>query len=222
VFRSVQRWSAESARSPNDAIPRVTAEQLVALRRDMLRFARLQLRSPEAAEDLVQDTIEAALRGASSFAGRSSVKAWVFAILKNRMVDHIRQAGRTVSLSSLAADGEDWQEELERLFDKQGHWTDSARPTPWPDPEQARTEQEFWRIFEACLEHLPSRIARVFMAGVHDARGMMREVLGFEADEICRLLGVTGTNCHVMLHRARLKLRDCVGRGWGRPGGASC
>lgn len=195
------------ARQPvSEAGARVTWEQLVALRPDMLRFARLQLRSADAGEDVVQDTIEQALRNADSFAGRSSVKTWVFAILRNRIVDHLRQAARTVPLSSLAGDGEDWQEQLEALFDQRGHWTQSARPTAWRSPEEARSEREFWGVFEACLDHLPPSLAGVFM---------MREFLGFEAQEICRMLGLTTGNCHVILHRARLRLRDCMGRGWG-------
>lgn len=202
-----------SIQSLSEAPPRVTADQLVALRADLLRFARLQLRNPELAEDLVQDTIEAALRHAGSFAGRSTVKIWVFSILRNRIVDHVRQAAHTVPMSSLAGDGEDWQEQLDALFDQHGRWTDSARPTAWRGPEQSRRDREFWFVFELCLDHLPAAVARVFM---------MREFLGFETEEICRLLGITTGNCHVILHRARLKLRDCLERGWGRPEGASC
>jgi RNA polymerase sigma-70 factor, ECF subfamily len=56
-------------------------EALLSLRADMLRFARLQLRDAETAEDLVQEAIEAALRESSAFAGRSTLKTWVFAIL---------------------------------------------------------------------------------------------------------------------------------------------
>lgn len=188
----------------------VSAEQLALLRGDLLRFARFQLRSPEVAEDLVQDTLEAALRNADSFAGRSSLKTWVFAILKNRIVDDLRRSDRTVSLSSLAGQDDDWEEQLEAFFDARGHWTEAARPRAWADPEQARGDHEFWEVFETCLEHLPAGLARVFM---------LREVLGFEPREICRLMGISQGNCHVMLHRARLKLRDCMEQGWGRPCG---
>jgi RNA polymerase sigma-70 factor (ECF subfamily) len=81
----------------------------------MLRFAQLQLRNRETAEDMVQEAIESALRNASSFAGNSSLKTWVFTILKNRIIDHLRQAGRTVPMSSLVDEGDDWQERLERV-----------------------------------------------------------------------------------------------------------
>jgi RNA polymerase sigma-70 factor (ECF subfamily) len=191
----------------------ISAEALMALRADMLRFAQLQLRNKEAAEDLVQESIEAALRNSASFAGRSTLKTWVFAILRNRIIDHLRTAKRTVPMSSLVDDDEDWQERLETLFNERGRWRDGPRPVAWPSPEESMQTRQFWVVFEHCLDHLPANTGRVFM---------MREFLGFEADEICAQLGITSSNCYVILHRARLKLRGCMDSGWGRPGGATC
>jgi RNA polymerase sigma-70 factor (ECF subfamily) len=185
------------------------ADALAALRPDMLRFARLQLRDRDAAEDMVQEAIEAALRQASRFAGQSSLKTWVFAILRNRIIDHLRSARRTVPMSSLVEDGDDWQERLAAMFDDGGRWRDSARPQAWPDPEASMQSRQFWAVFEACLDHLPPNTARVFM---------MREFLGFESGEICAQLAITTSNCHVILHRARLKLRGCLDSGWVRQG----
>ena len=193
--------------------PGISAEALIALRKDMLLFAQLQLRNRETAEDMVQEAIEAALRNAASFAGSSSLKTWVFAILKNRIIDHLRQAGRTVSMSSLVEDGDDWQERLETLFNERGGWHQDARPRAWPNPEESMQNKQFWVVFEACLEHLPANSSRVFM---------MREFLGLESEEICAQLAITTSNCHVMLHRARLKLRACLGSGWARMGEATC
>ncbi len=200
--------ASDSAAAPApDAVVGISAEALISLRADMLRFARVQLRNLETAEDLVQDSIEAALRHSSSFAGQSTLKTWVFAILRNRMIDHLRTAKRTVSMSSLVEDGEDWQERLEALFNEKGRWRDGPRPVAWPNPEEAMQTRQFWRVFEACLDHLPPNTGRVFM---------MREFLGMETDEICSQVGITTSNCHVILHRARLKLRGCLETGWGR------
>lgn len=193
--------------------PQISAEALIALRTDMLRFAQLQLRNRETAEDMVQEAVEAALRNAGTFSGHSSLKTWVFAILKNRIIDHLRQAGRTVPMSSLVDEGDDWQERLETLFNERGGWRAGARPTPWPDPEQSMQNRQFWVVFEACLDHLPDKTARVFM---------MREFLGLDAEEICEQLGLTTGNCHVILHRARLRLRGCLGNGWAHMGDAQC
>lgn len=203
--------SATAADSSTE--PAFSAESLIALRGDMLRFALLQLRNRETAEDMVQEAIEAALRKSASFAGDSSLKTWVFAILRNRIIDHIRQSGRTVSMSSLVDDDEDWQERLETLFNERGGWRDEARPGAWPNPEASMQNRQFWAVFETCLDLLPAKTARVFM---------MREFLGFESDEICTELGISVSNCHVILHRARLKLRGCLGNGWSQPGEAAC
>ncbi len=179
----------------------------------MLRFAQLQLRNSETAEDMVQDAIEAALRHSSSFAGQSTLKTWVFAILRNRIIDHLRQAARSVPMSSLVDDSDDWQERLETLFNERGGWREGTRPGAWPNPEESMQTKQFWIVFEACLDHLPANTGRVFM---------MREFLGFDSDEICKQLAISTSNCHVILHRARLKLRGCMESGWGRKGAGTC
>ncbi len=197
----------------SESIQGISAEALLSLRVDMLRFAELQLRNSETAEDVVQESIEAALRKSTSFAGQSTLKTWVFAILRNRIIDHFRTAKRTVPMSSLVDDDEDWQERMETLFNERGAWRDGPRPEAWPNPEESMQTRQFWGVFEACLDHLPANTGRVFM---------MREFLGFESDEICAQLGITTSNCHVILHRARMKLRGCMDSGWGRPEGAKC
>jgi RNA polymerase sigma-70 factor (ECF subfamily) len=191
----------------------ISAGDLLSLRTDMLRFADLQLRDRATAEDLVQESIEAALRKSSSFAGQSTLKTWVFAILRNRIIDHLRQASRTVNLSSVVGDEDDWQDKVDQMFHESGRWREGPRPVSWPAPDEAMQSKRFWVVFESCLEHLPPVTGRVFM---------MREFLGFDSDEICRQVGITTNNCHVILHRARLKLRACMDAGWGRPEGASC
>lgn len=192
---------------PAGSIQGISAEALMPLRADMLRFAELQLRDHGTAEDLVQESIEAALRKASSFAGQSTLKTWVFAILRNRIIEHLRQSSRTVILSSLVAADDDWQEQLEALFNERGGWQDGARPAAWrDDPEESMQSRQFWTVFETCLDHLPPATGRVFM---------MREFLGFESGEICSRLGITTSDCHVILHRARLKLRACMDSGMG-------
>jgi RNA polymerase sigma-70 factor (ECF subfamily) len=205
--------AAASAGPSPAAIADISANALTALRADMFRFAQLQLRNAESAEDLVQESIEAALRHASSFAGQSTLKTWVFAILRNRIIDHLRTAKRTVPMSSLVEDGEDWQERLETLFNEKGGWRADPQPFAWPNPEESMHARQFWCVFEACLDHLSPNTARVFM---------MREFLGFDCDEICSQLVISTSNCHVILHRARLKLRACMEIAWGRPGAGTC
>lgn len=186
--------------------------ELNALRPDLLRFARLQLRDAGAAEDAVQETLLAALTGTQNFESRSSYKTWLISILRNKIIDIIRAQGREVSATSLADDEEGDDALAEKLFDRRGHWQAEAKPARWADPEASFEQQQFWRVFEACLDHLPAKTARVFM---------MREILGLETDEICKETGISTSNCWVVLHRARMALRRCLETTW-FAGGASC
>jgi len=179
--------------------------ELNALRPDLLRFARLQLRDAGAAEDAVQDTMLAALTGGHAFESRSSYKTWLIAILRNKIIDIIRGQSREVAASSLADDeaGDDLL--AESLFDRRGHWQPETQPGRWADPEASFEQQQFWAVFEACLDYLPAKTARVFM---------MREFLGFETEEICKETGISSSNCWVVLHRARMGLRACLETKW--------
>lgn len=175
---------------------------LAALRPQLLRFARLQLRSAAQAEDAVQEAILAALAGAEKFAGAASAKTWVFSILKHKIIDELRRRAREDTVSTATSDADD-EEDFDDLFDRRGHWTES--PSPWADPERSLENSQFWVVFEACLDGVPAKPGRVFM---------MREILGLETDEICKELGISSSNCWVLLHRARLGLRECLSRRW--------
>jgi len=185
--------------------------ELAALRPDLLRFARLQLRDAGAAEDAVQETMLAALQGSQRFESRSSYKTWLIAILRNKIIDIIRGQSREVTATSLADDeaGDDLLNET--LFDQRGHWQAAAQPGRWADPEASFEQRQFWGVFEACLDQLPEKTARVFM---------MREFLGFDTDEICKEARISSSNCWVVLHRARLALRTCLETKWFAGAGA--
>ena len=181
-----------------------TAE-LGAMRADMLRFARLQLRDPSLAEDAVQEAQLAALAGSEKFSNRSSYKTWVFSILRNKLVDIIRARAREVPFCDLADGDDEYPNFEDEAFDASGHWLPGNAPGDWGDPSDALEQARFWMVFEICLNDLPEKTGRVFM---------MREILGLETGEICKELGLTATNCWVVLHRARLGLRECLDQKW--------
>jgi RNA polymerase sigma-70 factor (ECF subfamily) len=180
---------------------------ITAIRRDMLRFARMQLRDSGAAEDMVQEALMAAMTGARSFAGRSAFKTWMFAILRNKIVDHIRASSREICSSDFAgsSDMDAGLEEFDVLFKQGGHWNPDDRPATWSDPDAAFEQDAFWQVFDICMNNLPEHIARVYT---------MRELLELETAEICAALGITRNNCFVILHRARLGLRLCLENRW--------
>jgi RNA polymerase sigma-70 factor (ECF subfamily) len=190
----------ESGPSPKTAL---TPDDLAACRPALLRYARLQVREPALAEDLVQNTLIAALQSVANFRGEAAPVTWLIGILKRQIIDHHRRTAREVSLP-LAADGDDGNPDLlERLFAQDGHWV--TKPAVWEDPEQSLHQEAFLSVLEQCLQGLAGQSGRVFA---------MREILELEPTEICKDLGLTQSNYWVLMHRARLRLRNCVERGW--------
>lgn len=174
----------------------------------LLRYATLQLRDAGAAEDAVQDTLIAALEGIERFSGASSLKTWLTGILKHKIIDHLRRQSREQPL--VEDDERSESEAVDALFKRDGHW-DKA-PSNWADPDQSLENKKFIEALEKCTQNLPAKTARVFM---------MRDVMDVDTDDICKELNITSTNCWVMLHRARLALRECLEINWfGKPGDA--
>lgn len=138
---------------PHSAVPppsvsggRMTdvAAELEEHRPHLLKFAALQLRQKDAAEDLVQEVFLSALKGADGFSGRSSVRTWLTSILLNKIADYYRKAGREVSIDALAeADSEDG---IDALFRKNGHYAHT--PQAWRNrksPSATRGFATCWR-----------------------------------------------------------------------------
>jgi RNA polymerase sigma-70 factor (ECF subfamily) len=167
----------------------------------LLRVAVLQLRDNDLAEDVVQDTLLAALQGATGFSGRSSLKTWLTGILKHKIVDAIRRKTREPAFASLEEECQ--LEDFDALFDDTGHWENP--PADWGDPESELSRQQFFDIMQFCLDKLPPNTGRVFM---------MREVMELTGDEICKELAITSTNLWVILYRARVALRQCLEQNW--------
>jgi len=180
------------------------ARQIETHRGYLLRVALLQLRDRDSAEDVVQDTLLAALSG-SGFAGKSSLKTWLTGILKHKIVDAIRRKQRepVVVAAFGDIDAELDIEDFDALFKDNGAW--DAKPADWGDPEEALGRRQFFDMMDFCLEKLPPNTARVFM---------MREVMELESDEICTELSITANNLWVILYRARMALRECLQKNW--------
>lgn len=201
-----------AAASQKHAMALIDPTFLEELRATMHQFAKLQLNDADLAEDVVQEALMGGLRNAQSFGGRAALKTWMFAILKNKIADALRQRSRLVQASSLLNPAEETID-LPPLFDHRGAWRDEERPQDWGDPEASFDQEQFWHVFEACLDGLPERHARVFM---------MREFIELSADEICVSLDLSLSNLHVMLHRARPRLRECLENRWNAAQVSSC
>lgn len=210
---TLHRTATHEPPMSQDSSPLTDDAFLLALRRDLIKFARLQLRNDALAEDMVQEALAAAFAGERGFAGRAALKTWIFAILRNKIVDHFRASGRVTNVSALAPEEAGLDQAFEALFKANEHWARDSRPAPWGDPEEALVQQRFWVVFDACLNHLPASTARVFM---------MREFLELETAEICSALEITAGNCNVILHRARNGLRRCLDKNWFSPEPTRC
>jgi RNA polymerase sigma-70 factor (ECF subfamily) len=187
---------------PSHANPGIDPLELQKHRPQLLKFAMLQLRNATAAEDVVQETLLAALQASSGFAGQSSVKTWLVGILKHKIIDAIRKQSREQPLET-ADDETDIHDLQDAIYQEDGHFRES--PADWGDPEAALRQRKFFDVLERCMESLPKKTSRAFM---------LREVMGLETAEICKDLGITSTNCWVLLYRARMALRECLGGRW--------
>jgi RNA polymerase sigma-70 factor (ECF subfamily) len=175
--------------------------ELEALRPALLRFALLQLRDSALADDVVQEALIAVLEKPDRFAGQSSLRTYVTGIMKFKIIDALRAAGRIRQF--LVADDQSEDDVIDALFAANGHAID--KPHPWGNPDAALEQKDFFRIMEICLEKLPPNTARIFL---------MREWLELETDEICQELAISTSNAWVMLYRARLRLRACLELNW--------
>jgi len=171
------------------------------LRPTLLRIARLQLRNDTWAEDAVSETLISALEGANRFGGQSQLKTWVVGILKHKIIDQFRRGDREVSMEAAAEAAQ--VESFDELYTADGHRVDP--PLDWGDPEAAYARVQFFEILQTCVEELPAGLARVFM---------MREWLELDTAQVCKENSITATNCFVMLHRARMRLRECLENRW--------
>ena len=164
----------------------------------LFRYALARVRKEEVAEDLVQDTLLAAVRTHDRFGGRSSERSWLVGILKNKICDYFRKLGRETNFTDL----EFFCDEHSDKFDADNHWIHERGPVEWkPEGEEAMKRAEFWQAIQGCLSRLPERVAAAFT---------MREMDDVPGKEICATLKISEANLWVMLHRARMALRQSL------------
>ena len=171
----------------------------------LYRFALSRIKDPSVAEDLVQETFLAALNARRNFRGRSTARTWLIAILKHKIVDHIRKKVREHTSDNIefVPDGSA-NASIDAHFDTSGHW--QVRPAKWAvNPTKLYEQKEFINVLYLCLGELPERQAKAFM---------MREIDGLSTKEICKALSISATNSWVMLYRARMWLRQCLENKW--------
>ena len=164
----------------------------------LFAFARRRVGSDAAAEDLVQDTLLSAWRSRDGFRGDASVRTWLIAILRRKVVDHYRRSAREGAMVSLS-----------QFFGPEGGRLEPVRRDAIA-PEGPLEAAELRADLAACADGLPPTLAGAFV---------LREIDGKNAETVCQELGITPSNLWARLHRARLWMRACLERRWARPPG---
>ena len=166
----------------------------------LYRFALARIKDPSLAEDLVQETLLAALQGRKGFQRRSALQTWLTAILKHKIIDHLRKKKRIQTIEDIDAVGET----VDGFYEKKGAWR--IRPGNWDiNPAKVLEQRQFMDVLYRCLSELPERLAKAFV---------LREMEGLSTEELCKSMQITATNSWVMLYRARSYLRRCLEINW--------
>ena len=173
----------------------------------MIAVARTYVKTREVAEEVVQETWLAVLKGIDRFEARSSLRTWIMRILVNTAMTRGGREARSVPFSSLApADQQKPAVEPERFRAPgeafAGHW--NAYPDEWSSMlEEGLLERETLDVVKRAIEELPASQRRVIT---------MRDIAGYSAEEVSRALEVTAVNQRVLLHRARSRVRAVLER----------
>src|SRR5260221_4825480 len=171
----------------------------------LFHFALGRLRDPARAEDAVQETFLAALKS-NSFVGRSAEKSWLVGILKHKIYDQFRKAGRETTFTDLDFYSDEESDRFVAGGVGQGGWIHELGPLEWSsDPGSSLDNELFWKTYRDCSAKMPANVATVFT---------LREVDGVDSKEICATLNISESNLWVMLHRARMALRRCLETNW--------
>jgi RNA polymerase sigma-70 factor (ECF subfamily) len=151
------------------------------------------------AEDIVQETFLSAWKNRATYKGEASEKNWLYAICKNKIIDHYRKMGHQIAQPA-EVDASD------TFFDEKEHWTTEAGPVDWGIHDQQTIEKkEFYSILELCKSKLQQLQQSVFV---------LKFMEGQDSDAICKVLNITTSNYWVLMHRAKLQLRSCLNKNW--------
>lgn len=165
---------------------------------DMLyNFAITRVNDHELSLDLVQDTFVSALKGLDSFQGKSTVKTWLFSILKRKIIDHWRkqESRQTKPMSSLGTETESGEE---RILDRQNNGRVS-------DIEVNFDNLELRQVIMGCIQDLPEKWKEIVIDKLVEEK---------KTEEVCKEHDITPSNLWVIIHRAKVQLRDCLNKKW--------
>ncbi|MBZ9645502.1 RNA polymerase sigma factor [Streptomyces sp. PSKA30] len=168
----------------------------------MLRLAMSFVSTKASAEEAVQDTWLAVVKGIGDFEGRASLKTWVYRILVNTAKACGTKESRTLPFASLLPEEEGPTVDASRFrpFGERyaGHWAVGQEPRDWHIPEDHVLRGEVRGVIAEAIDELPPGLRAVVT---------LRDVAGYGSEEVCSLLEISPGNQRVLLHRAGAFLR---------------
>ena len=169
----------------------------------LVTFAYMRVSDKDLAQDLVQDTFFSALKAKDNFEGKASEKTWLVSILKNKIIDYYRKTGLKDAKGNRMPGKKNGS--LENFFEE-GQWKEGTRPLRWNMDETHPVEtKEFFEVFHKCVGKLKGKGAIAFR---------MKYIDHEESEDICKALKITPSNYWVLIHRAKLQLRECLDKNW--------
>lgn len=167
----------------------------------LFSFALSRINSRATAEDLVQECLLSAYSAREKFRGGSSERTWLISILKRKIIDHYRKQSRNPE--SLT---DSFQQPFHKGGAHDGSWIKEHAPSSW---EQHKLDDEdddaLMNVIQYCISLLAPKMAASFS---------MKTLDEISSEQICKELGISESNLWVLLHRARLQLRECVENQW--------
>ena len=166
---------------------------------DLYKWAFHKLSNAELARDFVQDTFLAAAEKSDTFEGKSSPKTWLFSILNHKIIDYYRKkVNQPVSMEN---------QSFLNFFDDNESWNKNKKPHQWKNESDSHLldDEEFRTVLKECLNALPEQ---------WNICVKLKYLMEKKGEEICQELDITPSNFWQIIHRAKLKLRDCIENNW--------
>lgn len=165
----------------------------------LYNYAVSRVDDQELAKDLVQETFLSGIKGKDNFRGQAAERTWLISILKRKIIDHYRKInsakGKKEVRMNFYEDGE-----------KKGSWLEERVPQNWGnDADRSIENAELKDALDGCIKNLPEKYRMVFL---------LKTVQKYETEEICNELDITPSNLWVIIHRARIQLRNCMEEKW--------
>lgn len=165
--------------------------------KDLFAFSMVKVQQKELAEDLVQETFLAAHKSFDSYKEKSTVKTWLFSILKHKIADYYRlkyKAGVEVPSGV-----------IDQFFDANERWKPEYRPVEWSNEQELLNDPGFANALKNCFAKLPEKWSSAVRLKYLEEQ---------DADGICNQLEISKPNYWQIIHRAKLQLRNCLELKW--------